>query len=129
MSYTGIYETSERVCKHCGPTLYRRNSQGNWICNQCCKNRTVKHRVRRKEILVEERGNKCERCGYADLRALEWHHPERLLGNRTEYVSVQDRGLEANREHLANCELLCANCHKIEHHREFINTGPRGPKL
>lgn len=62
----------------------------------------------------------CERCGYADFRALEFHHrvPEE---KSFALVKGVQRGLSKARllAEVAKCEVLCANCHAIEHfHRE-----------
>lgn len=52
-----------------------------------------------REHLISTVG-KCERCGYSDARALDLHHVDRDRKNNV-------------RE---NLELLCKNCHAIEHH-------------
>lgn len=57
--------------------------------------------------------SKCERCDFADIRVLVIHHKDRDRGNN-------DR---------SNMELLCPNCHAIEHWEardgiySFLKTG------
>lgn len=59
----------------------------------------------------------CSVCGYDDHRALDFHHVEPAdkidtiaqLCNR----SVAWRRIE---EELKKCELICSNCHRIEHY-------------
>ena len=115
IAYTGNLPTMIRECKHHKETLFKQNSQGKWVCIQCGKDRTVANRVKKKRILMEERGGKCVRCGFSDVRALEWHHSDPLKGNRAYYNSLQDKSVEEYRTHISECELICANCHRIEH--------------
>jgi len=59
----------------------------------------------------------CARCGYCDCpAALDFHHP-----NDDKIVAVSKlyrKGWRRERimEELAKCILLCANCHRAEHH-------------
>lgn len=55
-----------------------------------------------KQRLLRERGNKCERCDYSEYSILQMHHKDR---NRENNV-------------LSNLELVCPNCHYVEH---FLN--------
>ena len=113
--YTGTQPTKNKECKHCGPTLYRQRADGKWVCISCQKKRTVAQRVKNKRLLMEERGGKCERCGFSDIRALDWHHSKPLNGDRDYYNSLQNKSIKEFRAHTSECELLCANCHRIEH--------------
>lgn len=49
--------------------------------------------------LLKKRGRICARCGYSEYRILEVHH--------------KDRNRENN--NLDNLELICPNCHSLEH--------------
>jgi len=51
---------------------------------------------------MEERGTKCERCGYKKYEILHVHHKNR---NRN------DNSME-------NLEIICPNCHYEEHYLE-----------
>ena len=66
-------------------------------------------------ILKEEAGNCCSKCGYDKcIAALEFHHPDpsvkesKIIGST---ASLDKQRVEANK-----CVLLCANCHREEHH-------------
>lgn len=65
------------------------------------KDKVVNQRFQ-KLRLIEVRGPRCERCGFAKLEILHVHHKDR------------------NREHneLDNLELICPNCHAEEHYFE-----------
>lgn len=48
---------------------------------------------------LRELNNACARCGYSNVLALEVHHKDRDRSNN----------------HISNLEILCANCHTLEH--------------
>lgn len=52
--------------------------------------------------LINERGPKCERCGYKKYEILQVHHKDRKRHNNE----------------LTNLELICPNCHFEEHYLE-----------
>jgi hypothetical protein len=58
----------------------------------------------------------CARCGFADYRALEFHHE----GAQDKEFNLADMVRRAHsREHIlkeiAKCAVLCSNCHRITH--------------
>jgi hypothetical protein len=59
----------------------------------------------------------CENCGYSNPLALDFHHidPATKEGNlaKSSYKWSRKRLLQE----IAKCQVLCANCHRIEHHR------------
>jgi hypothetical protein len=73
------------------------------FCTDCIgikdKERAARKHVKQREDLINSRGNKCERCPCADTDAMEIHHRDRDRTNNTE----------------ENLEVICANCHTIEH--------------
>jgi len=57
---------------------------------------------------------KCNRCGYDDYRALEFHHTDdNKEGNPS--VVARQKSWGNVIEELNKCEVLCSNCHRIEH--------------
>ena len=78
----------------------------------------AKRRRAMKQMLVEEKGGACERCGYDKcVAALEFHHldPEAKEGG----IIGTTASLEKQRAEAAKCVLLCSNCHK-EVHAGFV---------
>ena len=74
---------------------------------------------KRKLAIIERLGGSCARCGLSDSRALQVHHrnggggaQRKSLGWRYHYRLAR-LSPSALREEF---ELLCANCHAIEHH-------------
>lgn len=64
---------------------------------------------------------KCERCGNDDHRVLEFHH--RVAEERKFCICVGNiyhRSIESFKVEMAKCEVLCANCHNIEHYDEML---------
>jgi hypothetical protein len=71
----------------------------------------TRRRRRIKTILVEERGGKCERCGYdRSLAALQWHHRDPSEKDPAVHGG-NSLSMERMRREADKCDLLCANCH------------------
>ena len=73
-----------------------------------------KRRKKNKELLVESKGGKCERCGYDKcIAALEFHH----LDPSTKEFSLTGNtyGLARQMKEAEKCILVCANCHREIH--------------
>jgi 5-methylcytosine-specific restriction endonuclease McrA len=78
----------------------------------------VRRRKKLKELAIEYKGGKCERCGYCKShRALEFHH----LNPAEKDFGIGDKGhtrsFEKIKVELDKCIMLCANCHREEHER------------
>tara|TARA_R100001126_G_scaffold95448_1_gene67087 strand:+ start:185 stop:676 length:492 start_codon:yes stop_codon:yes gene_type:complete len=76
---------------------------------------------KRQHFVLEEmqrRGGKCAKCGFSDIRALDWHHldPNEKVNSISEMI--RDRvSMDKLQAELDKCELICANCHRIEEQR------------
>jgi len=81
-----------------------------------CKN----HRLRRKEWFATVKGSlSCEVCGESRYYCLDFHHTnpkdkEFNIGDMVERNYSKKRILEE----IAKCTVLCANCHREEHHKQ-----------
>ncbi len=78
-------------------------------------NRETKRRLRTWFIDLKKKFS-CERCGFSDYRALQFHHKnpaEKYMA----VTSMVSRAVGRNRilSEIAKCEVLCANCHQIHH--------------
>ena len=110
-------------CENCDKQLYRtpndfRKSKSNlFFCNRSChaswRNRNLRigenHpnwltgvTTYRKLMLKNSKELKCKNCNFVDKRVLIVHHKDRNRSNND----------------LSNLELLCRNCHYLEH--EFV---------
>jgi hypothetical protein len=72
-----------------------------------------KWQVKRFLYIFESKGNKCERCGFDNLSAFQIHHKN---GQKDKPRDWMNKNYDLNR-----LELLCANCHSIEHYSGRFN--------
>lgn len=97
------------------------------LCENCHKElhhneKTIDGRHRHtKNLLVNYKGNKCEKCGYSKINdALIFHHKNKSdktfsIGDyKIRLSSIADLTNSLAFE-LDKCELLCANCHRDAH--------------
>ena len=105
-------------CKQTKPlTEFYINSEG-YVRGECKSCFQLRNKTWRKEQLSLYRKYKsslcCERCGFSDHRALQFHHPN---GDKEWEVAnlVRHRSFDNVMKEIQKCEVLCANCHMIEH--------------
>ena len=105
------FDTSRRThypaCVICGVDKNRNRR----VCGSC---RTTIRRYRTKRKAVELLGGRCIRCGYDEnIAAMEFHH---VKGEKEFTIGmVANKSWSIVVEELKKCELLCSNCHRIEH--------------
>lgn len=64
-------------------------------------------------------GTSCERCGFSDDRAIEFHHTEENKLSKSPTQMARDmRSKELIKNEIERGEMICSNCHMIEHHTE-----------
>ena len=96
-----------------------RASRRKWYKNN--KEHARKEIVRRKREIrswfVEYRNRLCcERCGFSVGCALEFHHTDPSTKELEVTLMVAHGwGIKRIKEEMAKCEVICANCRKIEH--------------
>jgi hypothetical protein len=89
-------------------------------CRRCKRAKTNERRTSLRLWLDEYKKTlRCDRCRFADYRALEFHHPE----GQEKDANVADMirsGLSrvAILREIGKCLVLCSNCHQIEHDDE-----------
>jgi len=96
----------EHECLHCHAKFFDSPSKNRKYCSRTCINKASKTTWKptfttvRKKMLQREMLKSCERCGYdAQPSILGVHHKDRNTGNNC----------------LSNLEVLCPNCHSLEH--------------
>ncbi len=103
----------EDVCAECGkPT----GAKGGWgLCQQHYRQTRYKTL---KDAAVSAFGGKCAHCGGSFHRAVfDFHHRGDKAGSPSGmFVNQSMRTLA---KELAKCDLLCANCHRLEHRDEL----------
>lgn len=104
----------EYICE-CGTTGKENFYKYKYQCRKCWNKRTYETARKNLNTLIEERGAKCESCGYnKSYEALQWHH---IDPSQKEFGISSRRGAPLNvlREETKKCKLLCANCHAETH--------------
>jgi transposase-like protein len=101
-----------RECARHGRTAFVIEGRGYYRCKLCRSEQVMQHRRSLKELLVAEAGGACALCGYdRHLGALQFHH----LDPRSKRLHISQNGitlsLNAIREEVRKCVLLCSNCH------------------
>ena len=79
-------------------------------------------RRRRKILLVEYKGGKCQKCGYnKSMWALEFHH---LDPTKKDFnISGSNcKSLEIEKQEVDKCILVCSNCHSEIHENLYYAT-------
>lgn len=114
----------EKACILCGQP-FKPNNGARVYCYDCCPigltsaeaQRIKKQKI--KQILVNYKGGKCERCGYnKSLSALHFHHKDKTKKDFSlSQVNLNSTNmtLDILKTEVDKCELLCANCHAEEH--------------
>ena len=102
-------------CKECRKVYCKQHYDRN---KKYYYDRNVQRRkIIRAWIIAHKSKLKCDRCGFDDWRALHFHHKD---PDKKEFViaTVTNRGysLEHIMREINKCEVVCANCHAIEHH-------------
>lgn len=86
------------------------------LCVTCySKQKHNERKERTKKFQEFKKTLSCNRCGYDDYRALQFHHTNKEKdGNISEMA--QRNCWDVIMNEISKCEVLCANCHQIEHY-------------
>ena len=125
-------------CKYCGVELspdntYKHGPKSTTVfpvgyhrhCKKCHNIKRDQRRLNNKTKVVELLGGSCNCCGYKKfLGALEVHHTDPSVKDKTIYDYSYITDEEQLTKELSTCVLLCANCHRETHgglHPEFMS--------
>jgi predicted Zn-ribbon and HTH transcriptional regulator len=77
-------------------------------------NRNITRREQWKSFM---KNKKCNKCGFNDPRALQWHHldPQNKSFNIGASIYSRKHSWQDIMTEISKCECLCANCHWITH--------------
>lgn len=112
-------------CVNCDREL---NGKQKLYCSRVCHNKMANVKLQsytaqqergliRKKELVKLLGGSCK-CGYnKNLAALEFHHIDPTTKSfNLDLRKLSNSSLEDCLKEVKKCKLLCANCHREEHH-------------
>ena len=136
-----------KVCSKCNEDklsseFYKNNKNGkdglSSYCKECQKANKKEHYKNNKEkyaknvfnnskwFLELKIGLKCNRCGFDHPAALDFHHNNPTEKEFGVSGRISKKNKEKILEEIKKCEVLCSNCHRIEHakhYNEYINGG------
>jgi len=107
-------------CTACGRDVVKYKSSRN--CVECRSKKRVAWKQAWLEWLHTNYDLKCNRCGFSTFAAMQFHHVD---PNKKEFTisplvngqyALNDRNIERVKHEIDKCEILCANCHMIEHY-------------
>ena len=95
--------------------LYYRKNRKHLLLSQKEKNRRLA-KNRRKWLVEYKKSQKCVRCGESHPATLTFHHKNNAEKS-FEIGNIVGLGVSIERilKEIEKCEVLCANCHAIEH--------------
>ncbi len=107
-------KTEIKECKVHGNATFVLRNDGRYRCRQCSVDAVHKRRHKLKDMAIEYKGGKCEKCGYDKCKtALDFHHLDPTEKEFT--ISSANRSWESIKEELDKCIIVCANCHREIH--------------
>ncbi|ADD05531.1 uncharacterized protein Nmag_1960 [Natrialba magadii ATCC 43099] len=103
---------------------YGRDALRNEIakCTVVCANchRAIHHTPPERELRTwtdnQKRAAGCNRCGESDPACLDFHHVGDVKEATVAQLVANDQPKERIRAEIERCHVLCANCHRKEHH-------------
>jgi hypothetical protein len=88
------------------------------LCVSCYSISKKPRREKIKEEYIEwKKTLKCNKCGFDDYRALQFHHNFEKEYNISNMIK-SGHSLASVKMEADKCEVLCANCHQIHHYEE-----------
>lgn len=112
-----MVESKTSICEKHGEVKFFKETNGYFRCGKCRSASVQKRRITIKEMAVEYKGGKCERCGYSTcIDALDFHH----LDPKQKDFGISAKGFtrswESVKNELDKCMMVCSNCHREIHH-------------
>lgn len=97
------------LCSECDKPV---GSKGGW--GLCQRHYRSARSTRIKAVLVEHKGGCCQHCGGTfHPAAYDFHHTGPKEGSISSMIA--NASVVSLAQEVADCILLCANCHRIEH--------------
>lgn len=106
---------NEFLCK-CGESR-KEKFYGNkrTICGRCHNQYTIRNGRSKKLKVIEYKGGKCEHCGFKGPSVcFDLHHVDPKQKDK-KFAAYLNWTWERIKKEVDKCQLLCSNCHRVEH--------------
>lgn len=111
LAYTIIIRIDSNVFIEINGIIYYR-----YLCKTCYQKSKDQRRNKIKQWLKDYKKTlSCNRCGNSDYRVLQFHH---LKDKHFDIGDFGRKSISTIQKEISKCEVLCANCHMIEHYKE-----------
>lgn len=125
-----VYNIGEnkKICSKCkiikNLSEFYKKYKGKERLHNCCKNcsndRVISKMISNKLKMISYKGNCCKNCGLklenSHYCVFDFHHRDKLVKDK-ELKSMRSYSWENIIKELDKCDLLCSNCHRLEHAR------------
>lgn len=92
------------------------------ICNICNNNKYYDKKQKAKKKAIEYKGGKCSHCGLKydqkNGSVFDFHHTN-PKEKEIKPATVLGWSWDSIKKEIDKCILLCSNCHRIEHNKEY----------
>ncbi len=110
-----------RFCRDPDPTHYFAGRFSE--CRKCRQKDQNKSNRKKKFLLVQYKGGRCEVCGYNRcMAALDFHHIEPTQKD-PDWKKMRKWALERIKKEIDQCSLVCRNCHSEIHYGNNLEQG------
>lgn len=100
------------VCGEINPKNFYKNEKSK--CKACHDKMVVEKQKENKIKAISFYGGKCIICGYDKIPALEFHHKDGTLKDKS-FSQKYGWSWKRLEQELEKCVLVCSNCHKLIH--------------
>jgi hypothetical protein len=113
-------ENELKLCPKCNisksKTEFYHSKKSSSYCKSCIVESNLQRQRDTKLLAVEYKGGKCSICGYSKcIAALDFHHTNPIEKDKN-FFNMRGGLSVSLKSELDKCVLLCANCHREEHH-------------
>jgi len=117
-----VYDLTTRIvinsCIKCGEAddskFYQKKRKS--MCKLCFNQYCIRRWIRLKIKAIQYLGGKCNNCGFKTQHysVYDFHHKSGT-DKQMNWSKMKKHKWSEMKQELDKCELLCANCHRIEH--------------
>jgi hypothetical protein len=117
-------QKTHKICSACNEDkknneFYITSKRIQSLCKNCHNAYLIDKWKKRKIMMVEKFGGKCEACGYCkNFASLIFHHRDPKI-KEVSWTKLRLRSIDKIKKELKKCQLLCRNCHGEFHHPEL----------